>query len=309
MQSTNRVLMVKPVAFTQNPLTLEDNTFQAVLNNSENLQERALQEFNNFTKQLQDIGIEVIIAEDTPTPHTPDSIFPNNWFSTHSSGELEKQEGTIILYPLYATNRRDERNKDVLNVIENKVGGYKNVIDLTYLEKENKFLEGTGSMILDRVNKIAYCCASKRTDLEALQIWAEKTDYDYCIFDAVDDRDVPIYHTNVIMSLGEQFAIICLDTIEDISQRVELIELLEETDKEIIEITLEQVGSFLGNTISLKNNRGEFVLVLSQTAYNSLSEEQLSTLSKYHKHFVTPDIETIESAGGGGVRCMIAELF
>ncbi len=308
MQCTDKILMVKPVAFTYNEETASNNSFQEE-GFKENAQENALAEFEDYVKQLTEAGIEVIISEDTIEPHTPDSIFPNNWFTTHSAQEMPSGERTLILYPMNAPNRRAERDKNVLIALKNKGINYPKIISLTKFEKEGKFLEGTGSLILDRNNKIAFCCESPRTSEDVLEAWADLTDYSYFLFDAQDREGNPIYHTNVMMCVGEKFAFVCLDSIADISQRMALIEILEDNDKEIIEISFDQMEHFAGNMLVVKNKQNELVLVLSKTAKESLDQEQLSKISNHYKTIVSPDINYIEKNGGGSARCMLAEIF
>ena len=261
----------------------------------------------------------MIVVEDTPTPHTPDSIFPNNWFSTHSAEELADEENpadsnqpTIVLYPMFAPNRREERSKNVLKRLgEHYKTGFKQV-DLTANEKENAFLEGTGSLILDRENKIAYACISPRTDEDVLDEWADSLGYDYCVFEANDANGTPIYHTNVMMCVGSRYAIVCLDAVTDIEERMTLIEVLEESGKEIFEIALDQMESFAGNMLELQgkdaNGNPKPVIVMSKTAKESLDSEQLHLLQNYAT-IVAPDLDCIEKNGGGSARCMIAEIF
>lgn len=299
MQSTNKVLMVRPVKFGYNEQTAENNSFQ-VKGDQELALKESINEFDQFVKLLQDNGVNVIVVQDTEIPHTPDSIFPNNWFSTH-------EEGDLVLYPMCAPNRRLERKEGVMDAIR---ANFKiaNLIDLTGWEQKDKFLEGTGSMVLDRENMIAYACISARTDEAVLEEFCDKTGYDFVAFGAYDQNDNPIYHTNVMMSVGSEFAVVCLDAITDLEERVQLIEMIEETDKEIIEISLEQMGSFAGNMLELRDKDDEPILVMSKTAYNSLENEQIQILSTYCK-IITPDINNIEINGGGSARCMIAEIF
>lgn len=320
MQTTNTVLMVKPVKFSYNSQTAQNNAFQEE-GFQEQAQEKALEEFNNYVKLLEDAGVNVIVVEDTPEPHTPDSIFPNNWFSTHSGEEVEEffeededdeNKKVIVLYPMFAPNRREEREKDVLAALDEHYKGNCKVLDLSDYEEDNMFLEGTGSLILDRENKIAYGCLSPRTSEEVVDEWAAHLGYEYCLFDATDEEGTPIYHTNVMMWVGCEYAVVCLDTIEDIDQRMNLIEVLEESGKEIIEISLDQMSSFAGNMLELqgkdKNGKPQPVIIMSKTALECLDNEQLHKLEKYAA-IVAPDLEYIEKNGGGSARCMIAEIF
>lgn len=320
MQTTNRVLMVRPVNFSFNSQTATNNAFQQE-GYADQAQERALKEFDNYVELLKEAGVDVIVVEDTPQPHTPDSIFPNNWFSTHASAEAEgflspqeAADGTaaVVLYPMYAPNRREERGKNVLEKVSEHYDGNYKILDLSGYEKEEMFLEGTGSLILDRENRVAYGCISPRTNEDVVEKWADMLNYDYCLFEASDGDGTPIYHTNVMMCIGKEFAIVCLDAIEDIDQRMNLIETLEEYDKEIIEISLEQMECFAGNMLELEGKNGAGkpcpVIVMSRTAFESLDNGQLHTLQNYAT-IVAPDLEYIEKNGGGSARCMIAEIF
>lgn len=309
MQCSNTILMVRPVAFSYNEQTAENNSFQEK-GYEDKAQENALEEFDNYVKLLTEAGVNVIIAEDTPQPHTPDSIFPNNWFTTHSAEETGNGGSTLVLYPMNAPNRRLERDKNVLKTIaeyQNKT--FRQVIDLTHFEKEEKFLEGTGSLILDRKNKIAFCCASPRTHEDVLEEWATLLDYDYFLFDATDEDGTPIYHTNVMMCVGVRYAFVCLDAITNLNDREQLIEILEENEKEIIEITFEQMHNFAGNMLVVANKNGELILVLSATAKAALTKEQLAKIEKHYQTIVSPKLNYIEKNGGGSARCMLAEIF
>lgn len=315
---TDTVLMVRPVAFGFNSQTAENNKFQQN-GFEEGAQQRALEEFDNYVKLLKEAGVNVMVVEDTPEPHTPDSIFPNNWFSTHSAREVSSEEhngsdgcSTVVLYPMFAPNRREERGKSVMKHLKEHYNGKYNLVDFTESEKDGAFLEGTGSLILDRENKIAYACISPRTDEDLLDEWADRLGYDYCSFEATDSDGTPIYHTNVMMCMGSRYAIVCLDAIEDIEERMTLIEVVEESGKEIFEITLEQMESFAGNMLELKgkdaSGKAVPVLVMSKTAKESLDSEQLHLLQNYAT-IVAPDLDCIEKNGGGSARCMLAEIF
>ena len=259
-----------------------------------------MEEFDNFVSLLRSNGVEVIVAQDTEEPHTPDSIFPNNWFSTHETGEL-------VLYPMCAPNRRLERKEGVMNLIMG-TNGVKKIIDLTGWEAKGLFLEGTGSMILDRENKLAYVCRSPRSDETILQKLCDELDYEYFIFSAYDNSDSLIYHTNVMMCVAEEFVVACLDSIKDIDERQSFIELVENCDKELIEISMEQMENFAGNMLQVKSKNGEPILVMSATAKKCLTSDQLSKLMGYCK-IVAPEISVIEINGGGSARCMMAEIF
>ncbi len=298
-QLSNKVLMVRPVKFGFNPETSVNNKFQ-VGGEQEGVEARALKEFDSFVELLREAGVEVVVIEDTLEPHTPDSIFPNNWFSVH-------QCGALVLYPMFAPNRRLERKEAPMSYLKS-LPGLKRVVDLTDWEEKGLFLEGTGSMIFDREAGVVYACRSARTAEEVLEQFVEALEWDYFLFDAFDEEGNPIYHTNVMMEVGDKYAIVCLDAISDLEERVRLIELLEERDKEVIEISLEQMGEFAGNMIELKSGDGESLLVMSKRAYDSLDSDQVEKLQSYSK-IIAPDLTTIEVNGGGSARCMIAELF
>lgn len=302
MQTTSKVLMVRPVRFGFNEQTAENNSFQK-RGYELSAQDMALAEFDKFVSLLESNGVEVIVAEDTPEPHTPDSIFPNNWFSTHATGEL-------ILYPMCAPNRRLERKEGVLKMIKEvgERGKMKKIIDLTHFEKENLYLEGTGSLIFDRKNKLVFACRSPRCDIAVLEELCEKLDYEFLDFGAFDRDGMPVYHTNVMMCVGEKFVVVCLDSIKNIDERTELISFIEDCDKELIEISIDQMEQFAGNMLQLKSKEGDPLLIMSATAKRALSSEQLERLSSYCK-ILAPELESIEINGGGSARCMLAEIF
>ena len=299
MQSTNKILMVRPSNFGFNSQTSANNAFQKE-GFADNANEKATAEFDNFTAMLKEAGVEVFVINDTPEPHTPDSVFPNNWFSTHEGG-------TLALYPMFAPNRRLERKEGVINFLMTNFK-FKRVVDLTDFEKKGVFLEGTGSMILDRDSCIAFACRSQRTDEEVLEQFCDELEYDYLIFDACDSAGKPIYHTNVMMCIGTAFAVVCLDAVNDIDQREDLIGLIEESDKAVIEISLEQMEEFAGNMLEVRGKEGELLLVMSARAKRALTDEQIAALEKHCK-IIAPELETIENNGGGSARCMMAEIF
>jgi hypothetical protein len=299
MQNTSHVLMIRPVQFTFNAETAVNNSFQ-VAGQSADAQKNAVQEFDAFVEKLSQHGIDVTVVNDTPEPHTPDSIFPNNWISFHSNG-------AIILYPMYAINRRAERKQQVLDAIQKKFS-VTSRIDLTGYENKNLFLEGTGSMVLDRDNKIVYACISPRTDKKVLEHFCNEMHYTACTFTATDDNGGEIYHTNVMMCMADQYVVICLDCIKDDSERKQVMETINSTHKKIIDITTHQMNHFAGNMLQLQNNNGEKILVMSTQAYTSLTKEQVSTLESFNR-IVHADLNTIETNGGGSARCMIAEVF
>lgn len=297
-QSTSHILMIRPVKFGFNEQTAGSNAFQAK-QQSDNIEDNALIEFNNFANLLRQNDVDVIVIEDTPEPHTPDSIFPNNWVSFHN-------DGNIFLYPMQAENRRLERREDIISDLEDRFKVH-HIVDMSRYEHEGKFLEGTGSMVLDRVNKIAYACISPRTDKEVLTVFCEQAGYKAICFDAIDAHGKAIYHTNVLMCIGNHFAVICLNSIANPHERVVVTESLKSTQKEIIDISFEQMNQFAGNMLELRNKKGEPLIVMSQNAFKSLTERQKTTLEKHGK-LVYSDINTIEVNGGGSARCMIAEV-
>ena len=324
MQTTDKVLMIRPVRFSYNSQTAVNNAFQESGIPEELSQRQALKEFDAYVEMLRNEGIEVMVVEDTATPHTPDSIFPNNWLSLHSADELADAGSRVaVLYPMFAENRRAERRQDIIEALTGAVApsctgaadapscASTALLDLTSYEKRNLFLEGTGSLILDRNEHLAYACQSPRTCEEVLEEWSSKMGYDYFLFHAEDMNGNPIYHTNVMMSVGEQLAVVCLDAITDIEERMSLIELLEESDKEIVEISLEQMNEFAGNMLQLhtvKEGELKYIMVMSARAKDSLDQDQIEAIEKYCK-IVAPDLEFIERNGGGSARCMLAEIF
>ena len=297
MQNTSQLLMIKPVDFGFNAETAVNNVFQSAI---EAAQQNALQEFNDFVILLRDNGIHVTVIEDTPVPHTPDSIFPNNWISFHA-------DGTIILYPMFASNRRAERKQHVLDVIKNKFI-VKQKIDLTKYENENLFLEGTGSMVPDRENKIVYACLSPRTNEKVIEEFCRIRNYKAVTFKATDNNGTEIYHTNVMMCVADKFVVICLNSVIDKDERKKVINTIAQTGKEIIEISQQQMNAFAGNMLQVINTNNEKLLIMSTQAFNSLTAQQKDTLKKYNRILHSP-LDTIEKAGGGSARCMLAEVF
>jgi hypothetical protein len=298
-QSTNHILMVRPVNFGFNEETAASNAFQNRDAEKNGVQQKALVEFDGVVKLLRDNGVDVTVIDDTPEPYTPDSIFPNNWVSFHG-------DGNIFLYPMQAENRRLERREDIISQLEDNFVVHR-IEDLSRFEVEGKFLEGTGSMVLDRKNKIAFACISPRTNREVLALFCLQAGYKEVSFNAYDENNKAIYHTNVLMCIGNEFAVICLDTITDASEKNEVTSILKLTHKEIINISFEQMNHFAGNMLEVKNNAGETLIVMSQSAYRALNPSQISALEKYGK-LVYADINTIETNGGGSARCMMAEI-
>jgi hypothetical protein len=291
--------MIRPVNFGYNEETAGSNAFQKRDADNQVVQEMALHEFNNMVNVLRENGVDVTVVDDTAEPYKPDSIFPNNWVSFHD-------DGTIFLYPMQAENRRLERREDIIAKLEDRFA-VKHIIDLSRFETEGKFLEGTGSMVLDRENKIAYACISPRTNREVLNLFCEQTGYKAICFDAVDEHGKAIYHTNVLMCIGSKFAVVCLDSIPNPHEKIVVTESLKSNRKEIIDITFEQMNQFAGNMLEVKNKAGENLIIMSKNAYRSLLHEQIAALEKYGKLIYT-DINTIETNGGGSARCMMAEV-
>jgi hypothetical protein len=298
-QSTSHILMIRPVNFGFNEETAASNAFQNRDAAKDGVNEKAQQEFDCMVGTLRAEGIDVTVIEDTPEPYTPDSIFPNNWVSFHA-------DGGIFLYPMQAENRRLERREDIINQLEDCFA-VKHIIDLSRFEAEDKFLEGTGSMVLDRENKIAYACLSPRTDRDVLDLFCEETGYKAISFDAVDEKGKAIYHTNVLMCVGSKFVVICLDSIPNPHERIVVKEAITSTQKEIIDISFEQMNQFAGNMLEVNNKAGETLIVMSKNAHSALLEEQKVALKNYGK-LIYADINTIESIGGGSARCMMAEV-
>ncbi|MFC2147537.1 citrulline utilization hydrolase CtlX [Bacteroidota bacterium] len=304
-QITNTILMIRPVQFRMNEQTAVNNYFMEdidIKNSTINL--KAQQEFDTFVDVLRAKGIEVIVIEDTPEPDTPDSIFPNNWISFHSNG-------TVVIYPMFAENRRKERREDILDILEANGFLIEHIIDYTSAEKEGLFLEGTGSILMDRVNQKAYCALSDRAHEELVIEFCEDFECTPVIFTAnqsVNGERLPIYHTNVMMCLGESYAVICLESIDDKKERKNVVDHLKQDGKEIISITEEQMHHFAGNMLQVAGASDQRYLVMSSAAYNSLRPDQISILEKYNP-IVHSTLDTIETCGGGSARCMMAEVF
>ncbi len=299
---TNRIIMIRPAAFGFNVETAKDNAFQSKPKHEtkEQVMGTALDEFDGMVQLLRKHKVDVWVWDDKPTPVKPDALFPNNWFSTHA-------DGTVITYPMYAENRRIERSEAMLEQL-NKYYEIEDRYHMEFYELENKFLEGTGSMVLDRKHKIVYACLSERTHVDILIKFCVLMGYKACYFDAVDVQGTPIYHTNVLMCLGSEFVVICLDAIKSPEEQQKVRAQIEATDKEIINISNAQMNQFAGNMLEVINEDGEPILVMSKSAHDALEEVQLERLSSYAK-IVVPDIAQIEHVGGGSVRCMMAENF
>lgn len=296
-----KILMIRPANFGYNPQTAESNKFQKKVDLSDQeIQAKALREFDSMSAELEKLGVEVVIFEDVKEHFTPDAIFPNNWFSTHPGG-------AFCLYPMEAEARRFERNPEIIDKIK-KEAGIRRTLDFSRFEKQNKFLEGTGSLVLDHKNKTAYASISSRTNPEVLESWAEALDFNVIKFHSFDRENAHVYHTNVMMCLGDNFAVVCLEGISDKAERQNVIESLQNGGKEIVEISFEQMENFAGNMLLLQNDSGEKILVMSKRAFESLNNKQIRTLES-HAEIASFDIDIIEQCGGGSVRCMIAEIF
>ncbi|MFT3901701.1 MAG: arginine deiminase-related protein [Niabella sp.] len=299
MQNTSHILMIRPLAFDYNAQTAVNNSFQTA-SGDVNIHEKALSEFDNFTAKLKQHGIHVLMVEDTKEPHTPDSIFPNNWVSFH-------EDGTVVCYPMFAENRRMERTKNVLKKILFKFH-YARTIDLSHYEEQNLFLEGTGSMVLDREHKIAYACLSPRTNETVLKDFCEHLGYTPVTFKAFDKQRQAVYHTNVMMSIAKEYAVICLDSVPNGVAKNKLTDTLSQTGKTIIPISIEQMQHFAGNMLQVQNNQEDPFIVMSTQAYHSLSRSQIIALQGYNQIIHVP-LYAIEKNGGGSARCMMAEVF
>ena len=305
MQTTSNILMIEPILFGFNEETAKNNYFQQNDNTAEaQIQHNALTEFRSMVDMLRAHKVNVIVVKDTAEPHTPDSIFPNNWVSFHSCGR-------VVLYPMFAANRRTERRPEILDRIASEGFAIREKIDFTGYEHEEKFLEGTGSMILDRDNHIAYACLSQRTERNLFELFCREMEYTpvaFHSFQSVEGKRLPIYHTNVMMCVADRYVIICTDTIDDAAERKAVVDTIEKSGKNIIEISESQMRRFAGNMLQVNNTDGDKFLVMSDTAYRSLRPEQVATIEQYNK-ILHPAIPTIEHYGGGSARCMMAEIF
>ena len=298
--------MIRPINFRMNEQTAINNYYQRVLDNlipaSVNL--KAQQEFDDYVQKLQGIGVNVVVVEDTKDFDTPDSIFPNNWISFHA-------DGSVALYPMFAENRRLERREDILDTLEKHDFLIENIVDYTSAEEEKVFLEGTGSMILDRENKKAYCAISPRADEELFIEFCEDFEYSPVIFSAnqtIDNKRLAIYHTNVMMCIAETFVIVCLASIDNKAERKNVLKNFKEDGKKVIDISEEQVNNFAGNMLQVRGKNDELFLIMSQSAFNSLTQTQKSQINNHCK-IIASSLDTIEACGGGSARCMMAEVF
>lgn len=302
MQTTAHILMVRPAHFGFNEETAASNAFQSTdsqLSQAE-ISQKAIAEFDQFVATLRANGVDVIVAEDSAAPIKPDAIFPNNWVTLHD-------EGIMILYPMCAPVRRLERQPHIIKLLKDTFD-FNMVIHLEGAEHTDQFLEGTGSMILDRDHKIVYACLSPRTDKEVLERFCAHTDFNAVVFHSVDGNGQDIYHTNVMMALGEDFVVICLETIHDEAELTAVKSSFEKTGKSIIPITLDQMMHFAGNMLQVRNTSGETFLVMSEQAYKSLTAEQIEMITAHTRILHSP-LYTIEKFGGGSARCMMAEVF
>jgi len=294
--------MIRPLRFESNPMTAESNRFQGKSDVSPDAQNAAAQrEFDSLVATLRDVGIDVVVVDDTRDPHTPDSVFPNNWVSFHA-------DGRVVLYPMEAQNRRTERRMDIIEQIDTDLGYLvSEIVDLSGHEQTGHFLEGTGSMVLDRANHVAYACLSSRTQLDPLGDFAQRMDYEVVAFDAVDRDGFPIYHTNVLMNIGEEVVVVCDEAITRDEQRAAVLQRLRETDHEVISLSYDQLEAFAGNMLEMRSNEGARIVAMSQQAYDSLGRDQIERLQQ-NGSVIIAAIDTIESSAGGSVRCMLAEI-
>lgn len=302
---TDQLLMIRPANFRMNEQTAVNNHFQTEVDmTAGELSDEAMRLFDSFVLKLRDHGVKVIVVEASPSTDTPDVIFPNNWVSFH-------EDGTLVLYPMFAENRRRERRADITDLLNSAGYEVKRTVDLSPAEMKGVFLEGTGSLVLDRANRIAYCALSPRSDMTLLQKFCEELDYKAVPFRAMqtlETRRVPIYHTNVMMAVAETFAIVCLDCIDDPSERAEVLRTLVVSGKCVLTITEEQVHKFAGNMLQVVGEGGRRFLVMSDAAFQSLSQDQLETIRSICGIIHSP-LSTIEKCGGGSARCMLAEVF
>ncbi|MDR5591787.1 citrulline utilization hydrolase CtlX [Christiangramia sp. SM2212] len=302
-QITDTILMVRPVGFRMNEQTAVNNYFQTKME-GDDINELATKEFDIFVEKLRAVGVNVVVVDDVPEDDTPDSIFPNNWVSFH-------EDGQIALYPMFAENRRKERRLHYFAKLEEAGLKITDIVDYTVAEEDDVFLEGTGSLILDRVHQKAYCAISPRADEDLLIEFCEDFEFTPVIFNAyqsVGSKRLPIYHTNVMMCIADEFAVICLDTIDDKKERKNVVKHLKMDEKEIISITEEQMHEFAGNMLQVQGAEGKKYLVMSARAHRSLTDEQVLRIEK-HCEILSSEIQTIETCGGGSARCMMAEVF
>ena len=305
MQITNTILMIRPVSFRMNEQTAVNNYFMEDIDlKNQEINKKAQEEFDAFVVELRNKGVNVIVVQDTKEPDTPDSIFPNNWISFHANG-------TVGVYPMFAENRRNERRDDIFDILESNGFKINDVVDYTSAEEEELFLEGTGSILIDRVNKKAYCALSERADEELFIEFCEDFDFFPVIFTAnqsVDGKRLPIYHTNVMMALAENFVIVCADSIDDKKEKKNVLDHLKKDGKEIITITEQQMHHFAGNMLQVLGSEDKRYMVMSSAAFHSLTKEQITKIEN-HCSILHSSLHTIETCGGGSARCMMAEVF
>jgi hypothetical protein len=301
-QITSSLLMVRPASFGFNAETAGSNAFQGLLldHTPEEIRQRAMAEFDQFVDLLRQKGIRVVVVADTAAPEKPDAVFPNNWITLHG-------DGTVALYPMQAPNRRLERRQDIVDALRQDFE-VKQVLDFSPYEQENRFLEGTGSLILDHENRLAYACLSPRTDLHLLQEFCDRFAFKPVAFHAYDHSGGQVYHTNVILCIGQGFAVLCTETIRNPQERERVVRTLTDTGHELIDITLDQLRQYAGNMLEVENQAGQRYLVMSEQAYHSLRPDQVAAIEKYAQ-ILAPPIYTIEQIGGGSARCMMAEIF
>lgn len=303
VQSTSNILMIRPSGFRSNEETMVSNHFQQVTNEGIGIADDAIREFNGLVELLKSKEINVMIADYSPAIDTPDRIFPNNWISFD-------ENGTAFLYPMSTPNRRQERRSEVLELLHQNRFQETNLVDFTIHEQSNRFLEGTGSLVLDRIHKIAYAALSERTDPLLVITFCETAGYKACAFRAfhsVMGKRLPVYHTNVMLCIGTKLAIICIDSIDDPDQKKQVLDSLS-ASRSIVEISEDQMSHFAGNMLEVKNKKNELFLVMSSSAFNTLHEEQVKRLTSFYQILHTP-LNTIEKFGGGSARCMLAEVF
>jgi hypothetical protein len=299
-QSAATVLMVRPVGFGPNPQTRASNSFQSDAPVPDAARS-AIVEFDGLVAELRDAGVDVVALDDTPLPNSPDAIFPNNWFTTHA-------DGTVVLYPMFAPNRRAERRIDLLERLRASGFVCSRVVDLSAHELEGRYLEGTGSLVLDRVRRVAFACLSPRTDQGVVDLWSQELGFRSFAFAATDAGGQAIYHTNVMLAVGSRWAVVCAESITDVLRRQQLVYELAQGGRAVIEIDLTQMAGFAGNILELRDSKGGTVVVMSARAHAALRSEQLAVLRQHGRVIAVP-VPTIEEVGGGSVRCMLAELF
>ena len=302
-QTTSHILMVRPAHFAFNEETAANNAFQSRDQRltPAQMEQQAVAEFDGLVERLRTAGVQVMVAKDSATPVKPDAVFPNNWVTFH-------QEGFVITYPMFAPTRRRERRRQIIEQVLQEGFRSKRRLNFEFNEKRNRYLEGTGSIIFDHTNRLAYACLSPRTDEQLLEDLCQEIGYHKVVFHATDGNGQDIYHTNVMMALGETFVVICLSTIRAAAERQLLEQKFKTTGKEIVDITLAQMNAFAGNMLQVRNTAGQTLLVMSSTAYQALTPEQISTLER-HTQLLHSPIPTIETYGGGSARCMMAEVF